>query len=104
MAFTISRPLLIPHQGPNRIVDWIASWNEYRIPVPYDGYSSTVIRFCPWCGSRLPASRREEWYRVLHSAGYSDPGGEDDIPQEFESDEWWRRRAEPAAAADRGRS
>jgi hypothetical protein len=91
MAFAISRPVLTPQQGPNRVVDWIASWDEYRIPVPYDGYSSTIIRFCPWCGSRLPASRCEEWYRRLYSMGYSDPGGEDDLPPEFESDEWWRR-------------
>src|SRR5262249_50463131 len=93
MAFAISRPHLTPHQGPDRVVDWIASWNEYRIPIPDDGYSSTIIRFCPWCGSRLPASRHEECYRVLPGMGYSDPGGEDDIPPEFESDRWWRGRA-----------
>ena len=96
MAFAISRPLLTPHQGPNRVVDWIASWDEYRIPIPYDGYSSTTIRFCPWCGSRLSASRHDEWYRRLQSMGYSDPGGDDDIPPEFESDEWWRRGANSA--------
>jgi hypothetical protein len=89
MAFAISRPLLTPHQGANRIVDWYASWNEYRIPVPYDGYSSTLIRYCPWCGTRLPSSRRAEWYRVLHGMGFSDPG-EEAIPPEFESDRWWR--------------
>ena len=75
---------------PNRVVDWIASWDKYRIPVPYDGYSSTAIRFCPMVRVGLPASRREEWYRVLHGMGYSDPGGDDGIPPEFESDEWWR--------------
>lgn len=90
MAFAISKPLLTPHQGPNRIVDWIASWNEYRIPIPYDGYSSTLIQFCPWCGSRLSTSRHDEWYHTLRGMGYSDPGGEDDIPPEFESDQWWR--------------
>jgi hypothetical protein len=90
MAFAISRPLLTPHQGPNRIVDWHAAHNVYRIPMPYDGYASTVIRYCPWCGSQLPPSRREEWYRVLRSMGYSDPGGDDVIPPEYESDKWWR--------------
>jgi hypothetical protein len=100
MAFAISRPFLTPPQGPNRIVDWIASWNEYRIPAAFDGYSSTVIRFCPWCGSRLSASRHDEWYRVLRGMGYSDPGGADDIPAEFESDRWWRSDAEPSAASD----
>lgn len=93
LAFAISRPLLTPHQGPNRIVDWFGAWNEYRIPIPYDGYSSTIIRFCPWCGSRLPPSRHQEWYRVLKELGFGDPGGEDIIPAEFESDKWWRDKA-----------
>jgi hypothetical protein len=77
------------------VLVWIAGWNEYRIPVPHDGYSSTIIQFCPWCGSRLPASLCHEWYRRLHSMGYSDPGEEGDVPPEFETDEWWRGRTEP---------
>ena len=101
MAYAISRPILTPDQGPNRIVDWIASWNEYRIPVPYDGYASTLIRYCPWCGSQLPASRRNEWYRVLNEMGYNDPGGDDVIPSEFESDQWWRNSADRSASPDR---
>lgn len=100
MAFAISRPLLTPQQGPNRVVDYSGAWNEYRIPVPYDGYSSTVIRYCPWCGSRLPASKRDEWYRVLRGMGFSDPSGDDVIPPEFESDQWWRAVAEPGPALE----
>jgi hypothetical protein len=91
MAFALSKPALIPHQGPSRIIDWISSWNEYRIPMPYDGYASTLIRHCPWCGRQLGASRREEWYRTLYGMGYDDPG-EQELPPEFESDRWWRER------------
>jgi hypothetical protein len=97
MAFAVSRPWLTPHQEPNRIVDWVPAWNEYRIPIAYDGYASTVMRYCPWCGSRLSASRRDEWYHVLYGMGYADPGGEDVIPPEFESDQWWRDRDKSGA-------
>src|SRR4051812_25845044 len=93
MAFAISRPVLTPHQGPNRIIDWLASWNEYRVPVTYDGYASALIRFCPWCAQALPPSRREEWYQALYALGYSDPGGDDDVPEQFNTDAWWRRPA-----------
>ena len=89
MAFAISEPVLTPHQGSNRIIDWIASWNEYRIPMPHEGYASALIRHCPWCGVRLPASRRDEWYRTLWGLGYDDPG-EQELPPEHESDHWWR--------------
>lgn len=100
LAFAISEPLLTPHQGPNRIIDWIASWNEYWIPVPYDGYSSTIIHHCPWCGQKLPESLRGEWYRVLNDLGYSDPSEDGNIPTEFESDHWWRKRGEPNDARE----
>ena len=32
--------------------------NEYLIPVHDDGSSGIVIRYCPWCGSKLPESTR----------------------------------------------
>lgn len=89
MAFAIAHPIENEHRGPNRVLDWIACWNEYIIPVAYDGYSSTPIRFCLFCSRELPASRREQWYQTLYGLGYSDPG-EQEIPEEYNSDAWWR--------------
>jgi hypothetical protein len=90
MAFHVAGPIEIQHQGSNHVIDWIASWNEYLIPVSRGGYSATPITYCPWCGSRLPESRREEWHSVLYGLGYSDPG-EQEIPKAFETDAWWRK-------------
>jgi hypothetical protein len=89
MASAIAHPIETLHQGPNRVLDWIACWDEYRFPMSYDGYSATPIRHCPWCGHRLPDSKRSLWYERLESLGYSDPGNED-LPDEFGTDEWWR--------------
>lgn len=90
MAYYISKPTLWPSQGHNRVLDWYRSWNEYRIPMTYDGHTSTLIDFCPWCGSKLPESRQKLWYETLYSLGFGDPG-EQDIPEEFNTDEWWRK-------------
>jgi hypothetical protein len=92
MAYAISHPVEVEHQGSNRVLDWIASWNEYRIPVAHDGYSSTQIRFCPFCSKELPPSRKKEWYETLYALGFTDPP-EQDIPREYDSDVWWRNRA-----------
>jgi hypothetical protein len=89
MAYNLAHPVLTPHQGKNRVIDWIDSWDEYLIPISHDGYASTQMKFCPWCGSRLPVSKKEEWYRRLYALGFKDPGNES-IPAEFESDKWWR--------------
>jgi hypothetical protein len=90
MAWFISEPVEWESQGPNPVILWISRWNEYRIEISRHGNSATLIYFCPWCGQRLPPSLSEEWYQTLRAMGYDDPG-EQDIPQEFESDAWWRR-------------
>jgi hypothetical protein len=91
MAYAISHPVEVAHQGPNRVLDWVASWNEYLIPVAHDGYSSTQIRYCPFCSRELPPSLKKQWYQALYAMGYAAPS-EQDIPSEYDSDVWWRRR------------
>lgn len=89
MAYAVAHPVLVEHQGRNRVIDWIASWNEYRIPIAYDGYASTPIQFCPFCGSGLGSSKKDQWYQQLYALGYSDPG-EQVLPEQYVSDAWWR--------------
>ena len=55
------------------------------------GGSSVInIRFCPWCGSRLPDSRRDEWFDRVEELGV-DPWGYD-VPEEYMSDAWYEHR------------
>src|SRR5438105_15799963 len=86
MAWFIAEPVEWESQGPNPVILWIASTNEYLIDISWRGNHSTPIYFCPWCGQRLPPSLRDKWYQTLYRMGYSDPGGEDDILEEFQSD------------------
>jgi hypothetical protein len=44
----------------DRVVRFSARFMEYSIPVHDGGTSGIIMRFCPWCGSRLPDSRRDE--------------------------------------------
>ena len=45
------------------------------------------IRRCPWCGTRLPPSRRDQWYDELVQLGITpdDPA----LPPQFLTDAWW---------------
>ena len=52
------------HACPDKLVSYSQRFNEYGLLV-HDGEggyatSSIVIAFCPWCGARLPPSRRDE--------------------------------------------
>jgi hypothetical protein len=40
------------------LIDYSPQFREYGLIVHDGGCSSSRIRFCPWCGSRLPAPLR----------------------------------------------
>jgi hypothetical protein len=91
MAWFISDSTDFPSQGINQVIMYIDSWREYRIHITRMGSSSTVILYCPWCGNKLPERLTEEWYQTLYCMGHSDPG-EETIPEEFDTSEWWKKR------------
>ena len=69
-------------------------FREYSIFIP-NSASVFCINFCPMCGSKLPASLRKQWYAILRTEFHLNPNDPDDevqIPQEFLSDEWWKKR------------
>lgn len=63
-------------------------FDEYGIPCAEDGVSVILIDHCPWCGKKLPESKREEWFDKLEKLGFYDPLFDDDIPEEFKSAQW----------------
>jgi len=74
-------------------------FREYFIDVrvEYGGSAIQLINNCPWCGSKLPKELREEFFNTLEKEYNMETDiGEYkkriDIPQEFKSDEWWKKR------------
>lgn len=65
-------------------------FDEYGVKIMDGGTSSIIIQFCPWCGERLPDSKRDEWFDSLKILGISDPW-RDKIPKEFQTDEWHKK-------------
>lgn len=57
--------------------------------------------FCPWCGKKLPKDLGDEWegnlkkdYNLTVSDFFDKQGQWDEskIPEEFRTDEWWKKR------------
>jgi hypothetical protein len=44
---------------PDAIVDYQARFDEYGLIVHDGGTSVVTIGYCPWCGARLPESKRD---------------------------------------------
>jgi hypothetical protein len=73
---------------PDILVKYSSQFDEYGLII-HDGGSSTLeIYFCPWCGKKLPESKRDRWFDKLEELGINDPS-EENIPKEFLSDEWY---------------
>jgi len=73
-------------------------FREYSIAVrPEYGGTCQLIKHCPWCGKRFPGGLRDEWFDILKKEYNIEPepsklSKSKDIPQEFKSDEWWKKR------------
>ena len=77
------------YQCPDVLVNYIPKFDEYGLIIHDGGSSSREIKFCPWCGSKLPASKRDAWFNKLEKMGFDNPA-EQNIPMEFNSDAWHR--------------
>lgn len=76
---------------PDNIVFYSAKYDEYGIIIHNGTQSYIKIKYCPWCGERLPSSKRYLWFEELENLGIESPF-EEDIPEEFETDAWWRAK------------
>lgn len=61
-------------------------FDEYSIPHG-DGICQVGLKYCPWCGTKLPESKRDEWFDKLESLGFDEPF-EQNIPNKYKSKKW----------------
>ena len=73
---------------PDCLVTYIEKFDEYGLIIHDGGWSFLEINFCPWCGAKLPESKRAEWFTRLEAIGIE--SDDDEPPDEFKSGAWWR--------------
>jgi len=77
---------------------YLAKYREYNIPLLYKSKITALqgIMYCPWCSKKLPERLRDKWFEILEKEyNLDDPRREEQekfIPEEFETDEWWKKR------------
>ncbi len=81
----------------DKVVYYDCVFDEYGIPIKDTleevAPSYIVIAHCPWCGAKLPDSKRERWFDELEALGYDNPM-EQTIPEAYRSAEWYRKKEE----------
>jgi len=78
-----------PFDCADHLIFYAPRFDEYGIIIHDGGTSMISIHYCPWCGVRLPESRRDAWFDALETLGYDDPADQD-IPMAFQTDAWYR--------------
>ena len=76
----------------DRAVLYDLVFDEYCL-VREGGLDAAPISHCPWCGSVLPASKRDLWYAELARRGLSPD--DEGLDEAFLSDAWWSRPLPP---------
>lgn len=76
-----------PFECPDHLVIFAPRFREYGLIVHDGGTGVIPIRFCPWCGSTLPAPLRDRWFDELHQQGI-DPL-RDTVPPRYLDHSWW---------------
>ncbi|MGM0924799.1 MAG: DUF6980 family protein [Bacillota bacterium] len=79
-----------PFDCPDYLIYYNNKFDEYGLIIHDGGSSSLHIDYCPWCGTNLPDSKRDLWFDTLEQLGFDEPF-EQDIPNKFKSDEWYRK-------------
>ncbi len=82
-------------EDPKVPLQYYPLMREYGITLKHT-YAIQLIDYCPWCGTKLPESARNDYFRILKNEYHIKPGldkkNDPNIPEEFKSDEWWKKR------------
>jgi hypothetical protein len=70
---------------------YFEKFDEYGLKILDGGNSSILIEFCPWCGQKLPNSKREQWFEEIEKLGID--AWSENIPEKYLSDKWYRDNA-----------
>lgn len=76
---------------PDDVITYSSALDEYGLIIHDGGTSSYEISFCPFCGTKLPESKRDRWFEELESLGFDSPSlFEGNIPLKYQSDDWYK--------------
>ena len=80
-----------PFECPDMLLHYDGRFDEYGLIVHDGGRSTVGIAHCPFCGSELPASKRDAWFDAMEALGFDDPLGVEpqDVPEHLSRSGWW---------------
>ena len=75
-------------------------FDEFSIACNDGTQSRMCLFFCPWCGKKLPNSKRERWFNELELLGFDNPLFDENIPTKYKTKAWWEDNHDNQGTAD----
>ena len=75
---------------PDVLISYYPKFYEYGIIVHDGGTSSISIKFCPFCGTKLPKSKRDKWFDKMEKLGIDVDN--DEIPKVYLNYSLWLKK------------
>jgi hypothetical protein len=63
-----------------------------RIGIKVNDNVFQLIKYCPWCSSKLPIELSNVLSKIIFDDLKLDGYDDNRIPEEFKTDEWWKKR------------
>lgn len=79
-----------PFSCPDYVISYSEKFDEYGLIIHDGGRSSYGISYCPFCGTKLPESKRDRWYDELEALGFEDPNDGEGIPNKYKTSAWYQ--------------
>ena len=77
-----------PFECPDALVHYSKVFDEYGLII-HGSPAVSHIHFCPWCGTKLPDSKRDRWFDELRAIGFEYPDDAPDVPPRYRTGEWY---------------
>jgi hypothetical protein len=77
-----------PNEPP--VILYQPSWRSYGLVIGGDPDDQFFLSYCPFCGIKLPENLTDEHFDAIRdpkTGKVLDP-----LPEEFQTDEWWKKR------------
>lgn len=76
-------------------INYYKRFRRYSIDL-MGGHAQQQAFYCPFCGNKLPSELGDQYVDILKKEyniyDHWDEGQTKLIPEEFKSDEWWKKR------------
>lgn len=89
-------------EDPRVAIIYLPYFRKYIIPLLKKSTHLSYVRegfsidYCPWCAKKLPKSLTDEWFDILEKEYNLDNLWSKEqaklVPEEFKTDEWWKKR------------